>query len=840
MKRSILQGVILIIMTVFLMIFSTGRNTVTQSHHPEGRPEEWVNLVNRSAPGDDWRQIEAASLRELIEARRMKSGSDELDAAWSERGPVDVPGRITDIDIDYAGSDIYCVSDHGIVFRGNLDGTGWQPLNDQHPVSQDVGCFLQVIRLADGIRLLSGGWQKTTGGWGVQYSDDMGKTWSVPAGLFQYSISGIRRCKVTRDGVYIFVQEYHAQKSTDYYTIYKSTDQGTSFNPLYRSRVRTGDGYRFTRSDMWMREDGESGPIWLALEDSLFIVNSTDGSRVYKNQISGIRTENGLLLTGSSIGDPVRLRAWIGDAGTARYYASDNGGESWVHNGDYTDGLATYPFGYNSFACSTLTADTLYFGGILIIRSTDAGATWTFPDMDPTNSYALYHGDVPKILMISNPAGITETYIGTDGGMYRQDATHDHFVTMSVPGLNSTQIYKMSSKHNEPGKMFAGTQDNGYIRTLTGSDPLLPAGFNMIWGGDVTNLASGDDGRTFWVWWWGEGCNYVTVPETDFTISNFSPSWVNKECPYWEAPIWVPVQNPDQCFTAGRPKGSSGSYLLRIQAQRNAAATATQYPYNFKSAAGDLVTAIAVSPVDSSYWYAATANGYFFRSTDAGKTWSTKKLLSSSLYARAIYPSKKSAGKLWVGGSGYSNSAVYYSDDNGATFKALQNGLQKTIVEAFDANADESLLFAATGVAPMMLRTATGEWTDIAGTRAPLVHYMDVEIIPGINTVRFATYARGIWDFVIPESVGIQPDIVQTDWIRIWPVPAHDIVNIGFIRPESGPTEIRLYAPDGKMILSERNGSGQTTLNTSGLHAGIYTIGILRNGKIIARKIVVE
>jgi hypothetical protein len=806
----------------------------------ESRPAGYPDLVNRVATGDNWKSIEAASIRDLIDSRCFKSGTDSLDACWSERGPANIPGRITDMKIDYQARLIYCLSDHGLVFKGNLDGTGWKSLNDQHPLAQGVACYLDILKMPGHNRILVAGWQKTLDGWGVFYSDDEGATWQKPGGLFQYPVSGIRRGKSTGDAVYLFVQEYHAQKSTDYYTIYKSTDQGTAFSVLYRSKIRTGDGNRNILSDMWMSSQQVSNDIYLALEDSLFVVNAQDGSRVFKSKISGIPSENGILLTGASNSNPIRLRAWVGDAGIARYYASDDGGVTWNHKGDYTDGVAAYPFGYNSFSASPFTADTLYFGGILTIRSTDAGASWKLVDMDPTNSYALYHGDVPKTLMSMNPAGETDVYFGTDGGMYKRDAVHDHWVTMSIPGLNSTQIYKMVSKHNEPGKMFVGTQDNGYVKTLNGSDGRTAADFSMIWGGDVTNLASGDNGRTFWVWWWGEGCNYVTSPEADFTISNFSPSWINKECPYWEAPIWVPSQNPDQCFTSGRPKGSTGSYLIRIQAQKNAAATAVQYPFNFKSAAGDLVTAIAISPVDSSYWYVATANGYFFRSVDAGKTWSTKKLLSGSLYARAIYPSRLVVGKVWIGGSGYSNPAVYYSADNGTTFKGLTTGLPKTIVEAFDANPDESLLFAATGVAPMMLRTATNEWIDIAGMKAPLVHYMDVEYLSGINTARFATYARGIWDFEVPKSVGIQTDKFTDSSVRFYPVPAHHELTIEIDLPDTFPTDIRLFSFDGKLVISQRTATSRTTLNVSGLERGIYLLEVNRNGNRQSGKIILQ
>jgi hypothetical protein len=587
-KKIFFISIALIGIVLFISLLNPpARQMTTQS---EGVPAEWTETINRTAPGDSWKAIEAVSMQEMIAARKHKSGLDSLDAYWSERGPANIPGRITDMDIDYQSGLIYCLTDHGLVFQGNMEGNGWKSLNDQHPLALGVACYLEIIKMQDHNRILVAGWQKTLDGWGVFYSDDGGESWLKPAGLFEHPVSGIRRGKGVGNNVYLLVQEYHARKSTDYYTIYKSTDGGSAFNVLYRSAIRTGDGNRNTKSDMWMSDKPAASEIYLALEDSLYVVDAGSGSRTFRSLISGIPTQNGTLLTGASFSDPVRLRAWVGDAGTARYYASDDGGATWIHKGDYTDGVATYPFGYNSFASSAFTADTLYFGGILTIRSTTAGAAWKLVDMDPTNSYALYHGDVPKILMSVNPAGQTDVYFGTDGGMYKRDPAHDHMVTLSIPGLNSTQIYKMVSKHNEPGKMFVGTQDNGYLKTLTGSDGRTAADFRMIWGGDVTNIASGDNGRTFWVWWWGEGCNYVTGPETDYTKSNFSPSWVNKEAPYWEAPIWVSTHNPDQCITAGRPKGSSGSYLIRIKAQPNRPATAFQYPFNFKAAAGEMVT----------------------------------------------------------------------------------------------------------------------------------------------------------------------------------------------------------------------------------------------------------
>ena len=43
-------------------------------------------------------------------------------------------------------------------------------------------------------------------------------------------------------------------------------------------------------------------------------------------------------------------------------------------------------------------------------------------------------------------------------------------------------------------------------------------------------------------------------------------------------------------------------------------------------------------------------------------------------------------------------------------------------------------------------------WCDISGNNAPYVDYRVVEVIESINTVRFGTYGRGIWDFVLKEE----------------------------------------------------------------------------------------
>jgi len=729
------------------------QSRLNKPENPEERlPETWITQIHPAAPGDDWKELEAKSLRKLVQEKLQKSQQEDLPAGvWKERGPANIPGRITDLDIDYTNEKIYAISDHGIVFTGTLSGNNWQPLNDQFPLAQGVASFVKAVHSGNTMRLVVAGWQKTLNGWGIYYSDDNGQSWQLSGGLNSFPLMGIRRVQVSNDNdhtFYVFVQEYNQSIPTDYYSVYKSVNLASDFTLLYRSNIPVGDGWRHNKSDMWLPSVPYPAQLYLALEDSVFVVNTATGSRTYKGLISGIAGLNGCLLTGTVQGSTTKLRAWIGDAGIGKFYASNDNANSFQFKGQYTDWVGSSPFGPNSFSCTPSTADTLYFGGILTIRSNNGGISWILPDLDPTQSYALYHGDVPKTLCVRNPAtNQTDVWMGTDGGLYKLDPTTDHFNTLSIPGLNCTQIYKMVSTHNQPGNMYIGTQDNGYAITQLGDTQPATVDFDFVWGGDVTNMASGDNGQSIWVWWWGDGCNYVTDPVNNDVLSTWSPYWVNGEVPYWEAPVFVPMQQPSHCFTAGHIFNTTGSYLIRLKAMQNADAQATQYPYNFSAASGGgTVSAIAISPIDSSYWYVATGNGYFFRSSNAGASWQNVQL-SPYLYTRVIYPSKTQLGKVWVGGSGYSNAPVYYSTNHGASFTPLNNGMPSCTVEAIDGNTGETALFAATSIAPFVLLSDEGQWYEMAGSKAPLVQYMDVEFLADINTVRFATYARGIWDY---------------------------------------------------------------------------------------------
>ncbi len=90
------------------------------------------------------------------------------------------------------------------------------------------------------------------------------------------------------------------------------------------------------------------------------------------------------------------------------------------------------------------------------------------------------------------------------------------------------------------------------------------------------------------------------------------------------------------------------------------------------------------------------------------------------------------ANYIYVGGSGYSNPAVYVSTDGGASFNQMNNGLPSTLVYALAISPDATRLFAATEVGPYFYDLTGGNlggtWTYI-GTGAPTNIFWNVEYV---------------------------------------------------------------------------------------------------------------
>ena len=93
----------------------------------------WFEQMHRTAPDVDWREIERMNGR-AEQGRRNLLGRTEAarvgGSNWTEVGSSNLAGRMHVAVIGPDGQKLYGGSSLGGVWRGNLDGTGWEPLGD--------------------------------------------------------------------------------------------------------------------------------------------------------------------------------------------------------------------------------------------------------------------------------------------------------------------------------------------------------------------------------------------------------------------------------------------------------------------------------------------------------------------------------------------------------------------------------------------------------------------------------------------------------------------------------------------------------------------------------------
>ena len=78
------------------------------------------------------------------------------------------------------------------------------------------------------------------------------------------------------------------------------------------------------------------------------------------------------------------------------------------------------------------------------------------------------------------------------------------------------------------------------------------------------------------------------------------------------------------------------------------------------------------------------------------------------------------------------------------------------------------------------------------GVSAPDQTYWSVEYIDEINTARFGTYGRGIWDFVIDEFIIIDGDANLDQLVNIQDI----ILIVNFVLNFSEPTQQQFESSD--------------------------------------------
>ena len=783
----------------------------------EERRNDYFDLIHSSSENVDWRAINALNFQKLAEQRAALKGyrivetfaDGNLEGEWKERGSVDVPGSNRICDYDLNTDDIYVISDGGTLWKGNLNGETWTPLNDDIQFGRDI---LKVVSLpGGGVRII------TANGYSLRYSDDQGDTWTNCSGIVGSNGSGIKMVQLN-DAQQTLVYLYNRISVVDGSSLNKvafSTDHGLTFYPL----TDLSSGNRFASIHA-----AHNSP-------AAYILDNNDA--VYKFEAGVYSTVSaGLGLDGTS-----RCMIQANEAGgmltlyilmdNSTLYKSTDSGVTFDLVGDLATG--SWDVG---FRVSIDDPDKLYYGEVNTYRSFDGGETW-----DLVSEWWEYYGDVAnKIhadIMAIEPfktnTGDEFTIIPNHGGVY---VSYDNLITtenISMQDLNTGQFYDVLTDPYDASLIYGGTQDQGFQRTLTGDSP-LPSSFQQVISGDYGEMQFTNNGQEIWIQYPGAWFQLYPNAATDGTYTyEFDLAGEDMPNVNWIVPTGAAPNISDNFIYVGGGSldGGPGSYLVKLK-YTGSEIVASQYDFDFRAASGASISAIETTPLNDQLIYVVTENGRFFYSLDGGESFTmTEDYIGPSggwIYTADIYASRTTPGLVFVGGSGYAGNAVYMSVDSAKTFVPLTGDMPNTMAHELTMDPAEKFLFAATDAGPYVYSMDLEEWYNMSGISAPLQQYISCEFIPSTHTVRFATWGRGIWDFNLTSLAGTSSYLAAKDSFSVYPNPVKgDQLTIQ--SEEIGV--ISLYTINGKLISSENVNKTSQTFNVAELPNGIYLLELI-------------
>ncbi|RMZ48920.1 hypothetical protein EB821_05045 [Candidatus Marinimicrobia bacterium PRS2] len=753
--------------------------------------KDYMKNMHRAHPDVDWEKMDEESrkirtnkiqnLRQSLitsgnwnaQNKRPEKISRELSGYWQERGSNNLAGRILTADIDWNNNLIYCASDGGNIWRGSLTGGDWTSLTDYLQIKGIH--FLRLIEFDNTRRLL------IANGDNFYYTDDEGVTLQLSNGVDFLSGWGgnyLKRVIITEDKtIYLLATE-----GTDNWnavgTIYKSTDHGRNFTKILTLDTNAGmsSNQSSDHYDIWTSRYFD-GFIYLLHNDEFYHINTSDQLEFVSNiPVSG-SSEN--ILTGGVGSNYPFFYAHVG----GRIYQSMNGGESWIDRGERPQWYFNLQ---NSFNSSNINRDFIFWGGMEVFKSTSGGSSWTLVNNwwdYYGNEATMLHADIPEVRFFLDPEFNEVALISTDGGLYYSDDALETVQNVSMNGLGVSQYYSTYTKRTFPYNVYAGSQDQGFQRSISPGGDVFD--FVQSISGDYGHLSSGDEGASIW-------CNYPGI--TTYFPDPLTSGHISLNFPgsghLWLAPIIEDPYYPNQAYLAGGGL-SGGNHLFHLTID-NSAISYEEEPYSFNST----ISAMGFSPSEPNHRYVLTYYGSFYHSSDDGGGWQMSTAFDGPdahyFYGSTIWASQSTSGTVIIAGSGYSNPPVYISYNHGESFVPFNEGLPSTLVLELAGTPDDEYFFAATEIGPYVYISEEGAWTDLSGISAPDQTYWSVEYIPELNTARFGTYGRGIWDFIIDDSVNITGDINFDETVNIQDV----ILLVNFVLGIDDPDDSQFSAGD--------------------------------------------
>lgn len=812
-----------IVWTLLLVAVSLSAQTNVPRLQREGEQhrleaEAYYEQLHVVPPGMNWRVVNEA----VRDARfaRLNEGAQRIptvaiEGAWREIGSINQSGRVVAVEYDDASGRVWLAGAGGTIWSGDTTGSAWKCHSDKRRIENPR--LISFIRTTDGKERLT---IISSAARSFNYDLSADK-WEQATGLTEMQRYGwfTNAVYIDRGGrreIYAVGQEWdYSALWKARGVLYQSIDSGASFQ-----RLRWIDG----RVRIWT--DSETA-VWLIHGDTLSTVAPNGELRALNTKLPMVDDETRSVSMAGT--DTTQIMFSVTNADSTRFFITSNSGSTWARRG----AVAFGPFGGKSFARSRENGMWL-FGGVNAVFSTDGLKwdnvnTWGEYYEDPANKL---HADIPAIVSFRHKtSGIT--FIATDGGIYTTRTGGLSVKNISLRNLNVSQYYSSYTNRDNTDVIGVGSQDQGYQRSRVDSGGVRS--FQQIISGDYSSLSSGDNGVSL----------FCVYPGFTLYIPDHEYGWelIGLEFPHkrhlWLPPLTVGISRPEQAWLGGGTRSGAGAYIYTYT-RGQGKLEIDSLPKDFGEGSIDAkITALSFAPGDDDYCYVATSTASIWSTNNHGNSWQRfdrpDKLSGHYFSGNALSVDPSNVLRFVIGGSGYDGPAVYLTKNGGRVFEPL-GGLPPCLVLGLAIDPSGRHIAAATDVGAFVFDTATWQWTDVTELGAPDQTYWHVDHVGPLNTFRFSTYGRGLWDFVLTAPVSVNENIIRhNDLSSARGVIVNGASNIEVRVCEQTGVSIKWYDLSGRLIQAEQTvlQSGMSRLSKPSPYpqqVGALTCVIVTNG----------
>ena len=781
-------------------------------------------------------EINTSAYSEAIQWKKQTANRNIASEVWQFSGPLNIGGRITDIEIPSTQPDVYYVgAASGGIFKTVNGGTDWTPIFDEQQMLSigDIEISKSnnnLIYVGTG-EVNAGGGSLVYDGDGIYKSTDGGTTWQSK-GLPDIGSVGKIVLDPNNDNTAFVGAMGPLFKNSSNRGVYKTTNGGDSWQQVLAVSDSTGvvdmaihpTNGNIVYAASWERIRRPNRRQYGGITSGIY--RTTNGGTNWTELTSGLpntASQKGRISIDISQSNPNVLYArYANSNGNIQgVYKTINGGDSWtaVNSNQLTD--VGFHWWFGGIFIDPTDENILYNVDFEVQKSTNGGTSWNSVF---TNAHVDQHA------MAFNASVAGEVLLGNDGGLYY--SSNGGSSAVKDLKLPITQFNRMYVDAQNANKIYAGAQDNSTSRTQTGG----LSDWNIIYGGDgFQPLVDPTNTNVIYALYQYGALGKSTNNGGSFNNATNGISGGDRY--NWDTAITFDPNNSQILYF-----GTNRLYKTTNAAGNWNAISPdlTDGPYTGNLTFGTITT-ISVSQFNSQVIYVGTDDGKAWVTQNGGSNWTDISAGVPNRWVTKILASKENPNTVYLTLSGYrfgeSIGHVYKSIDFGTTWIDISTSLPDIPVNDIEQD-NFGNLFIGTDIGVLASNDEGANW-NVLGENMPSVVVSDLFLHEGSQFLFAATYGRSTYKIDVSGNILNSGENIFGSEVKVFPNPASDTATV-FLKNASEKTSLLVYDVMGRLVKQQQFENGQLNFSVENFQSGTYYLKISQQGNQTTKKLIVK